>query len=748
MITSNGKKNKFKMAFTNQIDIDLSTESIKLDTSRALLLLTNSSYGNKSGITNLYDTLTVHEILYILLTVVLMPVIIITNVLVVTAVGKYKKLQTPTNFFIVSLAFADISIAIVLPFFTAVEIISENVVDTIACIAPNRILMMASGVSILMLSLIAYDRHLALAYPFRYVELMTKKKIIIFIFLSWLYSATIVWAPIITGWYETIQIPERYCTFEIMHQSEHLLFVSALFAPACLVIFVCYIRIYMIARHHARAIASLESSVQYNLQTHFITKDSKYAKTLAVVIGAFLLLWLPFQICLLYEVVTYHVMESWIRNYCGFLAFANSALNPWVYAYKSVDIRLAFKKISRSLSTIIQLGHIQDDERRISVVSNIYSNFGRDIHLSRTDSHFDEPHCSTVEVELHSDKDYLNHAMTAGDEYTGASTPICTCKDQKLPNTVTGFTDEQFKHLNTCPIRSQDPTKINRNRDSRASSKIVSFLEFLSMDDDFPVDCNLPTIGRTSVMSGMPNPYENPEQKLSAGSKSDMHKNVQRRVSQTSNKSNISDISPKKAISFVEVISFNNDEGKYNVNSENRTWNSEKKYSDCSQYGSPVGRTFNLHQADGTKSPVSKTNSYPGLQCSFSAMPNRKNAFVPEFENNVLSLMGFNSCDESSSVENFINFPTVKKSQGSAVSLNLDFHHNQGLILDAQTLNAQFATNNNGHQELNLQIGPRNCDYGDSKLKASRSYSAFVPPYKNVPRLNRQFSLDHSTGIY
>lgn len=741
------------MAIANQIDIDISTESSKQHTSRALLLLSNSSDGNRSGITSYHD-ITVHEILYIVLTTILVPVIIITNVLVVTAVGKYKKLQTPTNFFIVSLAFADISIAIVLPFFTAVEIVSENITDTIACISPNRILMMASGVSILMLSLIAYDRHLALAYPLRYVDLMTKKKIIIFIFLSWLYSATIVWAPIMAGWYEEIQIPERYCTFEIMHQSEHLLFVSALFAPACIIIFVCYIRIYMIARHHARAIASLESSVQFNLQTHFITKDSKYAKTLAVVIGAFLLLWLPFQICLLYEVVTYHVMESWIRNYCGYLAFANSALNPWVYAYKSVDIRLAFKKISRSLSAVIQHGHIKDDERRISVVSNIYSNFGRDIHLSRTDSRFEDPHCSTVEVELHCGKDYLNQAMTVSDECTGAS-PVCSCKDQRLPNTVTGYTDEQFKHSSTCPLhcKSQDPAKGNRKKDSRSSSKIVSFLEFLSMDDDFPVDCNLPTIGgRTSVVSGMPDHIGTPQQNLSSCSKSEMHKNVQGKVSQTSNISNVSDLSQKRTMSFVDVISFDNDSGKFNIKSDNkRTLNCEQKYSDNSQYGSPVGRTFTIHQSDDTKVPISKTNSYPGLQCSFSAMPYRKNAFVPELENNVLSLMGFYSCDESSSVEDFINFPRINKSRGSTVSVNLDLHHNQGLILDAQTLNAQFATNSNGHQELSLQIGSKNRNYSDSKLKATRSYSAYVPPYslqcKNVPRLTRQFSLDHSTGI-
>ena len=43
------------------------------------------------------------------------------------------------------------------------------------------------------------------------------------------------------------------------------------------------------------------------------------------------------------------IRESHI--YLTFLAFLNSALNPWIYAYKNLEFRAAFKRWYREICT-------------------------------------------------------------------------------------------------------------------------------------------------------------------------------------------------------------------------------------------------------------------------------------------------------------------------------------------------------------------------------------------------------------
>lgn len=304
------------------------------------------------------------EIVGISVAAILVPFILGSNFLVIASVYKFRRLQVPTNYFMVSLAVADMFIALCIPFSTTVELYRFDIHNVYLCLAPNRVLMSACGASILTLATIAYDRYQALEKPLEYITIMTAKKISILIGFSWTYSAFISWIPLLAKWH--IDIESRQCSFSLLHQHAHILLLAAVFAPACLAIFICYFRIYVIARHHARAIAAVENSLHYNLHMQYIMKDTKYAKTLAIVIGTFLSLWLPFQICLLTEMLTGVVVDDWVRNYVAYVAFLNSGLNPWVYAYKNYEFRAAFKRLFKEWC-----GQCCDkNNRRQSVTSN------------------------------------------------------------------------------------------------------------------------------------------------------------------------------------------------------------------------------------------------------------------------------------------------------------------------------------------------------------------------------------------
>lgn len=53
----------------------------------------------------------------------------------------------------------------------------------------------------------------------------------------------------------------------------------------------CYCYIYVVARYHARAIYTVELSLRQQDYSH-----TRYGQTLAITVGLFICLWMPFQV--------------------------------------------------------------------------------------------------------------------------------------------------------------------------------------------------------------------------------------------------------------------------------------------------------------------------------------------------------------------------------------------------------------------------------------------------------------------
>lgn len=284
----------------------------------------------------------------VVIIILMVPFILLSNIFVILSVVRFRRLHTPTNYFIISLAAVDIFVALATPFGIVVEVFhfgnASRPRDVVLCLIPNRVLMMACGVSVLTLATIAYDRHTALVSPLEYVKIMTSRKVAIMVTLTWIYSVAIVWLPLMAGWYD-VPTEVSQCSANLIHGKAPLLFLSAIFVPSCVAILVCYFRIFMVARHHAKAIAAVEFALYRRLQVKFMIKDTKYAKTLALVIGVFLVLWLPYLICIFLKTVSSVKFDIWVQTYLILLAVFNSGINPWIYAFKNNELKSAFKRL-------------------------------------------------------------------------------------------------------------------------------------------------------------------------------------------------------------------------------------------------------------------------------------------------------------------------------------------------------------------------------------------------------------------
>lgn len=88
----------------------------------------------------------------------------------------FRKLRVITNYFVVSLAFADILVAlVVMPFNFSVQFYNEWVFTPIICDLWNSSDVYFTSTSILHLCCISVDRYYAIVKPLKYPIKMTKK---------------------------------------------------------------------------------------------------------------------------------------------------------------------------------------------------------------------------------------------------------------------------------------------------------------------------------------------------------------------------------------------------------------------------------------------------------------------------------------------------------------------------------------------------------------------------------------------
>lgn len=251
-------------------------------------------------------------------------VAIVGNVLVILSVVCNKHLQTVTNFFIVNLAMADLLLStIVLPFSASLEVLGCWVFGRLFCNIWAAVDVLCCTASILSLCIISVDRYIGVKHCLKYPCIMTERKAVVILVLVWVVSTVISVGPLL-GWKEPPPLDDSIC--RITEEPGYALFSSLFsFYLPLMVILIMYFRVYVVAR---RTTSSLEAgmkrernqSVEVVLRIHCrsgmegvrpdskgqplrsslsvrlmkFSREKKAAKTLAIVVGMFILCWLPF----------------------------------------------------------------------------------------------------------------------------------------------------------------------------------------------------------------------------------------------------------------------------------------------------------------------------------------------------------------------------------------------------------------------------------------------------------------------
>uniref|UniRef100_A0A3Q3AL20 Histamine H2 receptor n=1 Tax=Kryptolebias marmoratus TaxID=37003 RepID=A0A3Q3AL20_KRYMA len=265
------------------------------------------------------------------------------NVLVCLAVCASRRLRCLTNCFIVSLAVTDLLLGLlVLPFSALLQLNDEWPLGPVFCNFYISMDVMLCTASILTLLAISVDRYLAVTMPLRYASLVLPWRVAVALMSVWTVSVAVSFLPIQMGWNTvngTVQnhgpwASDRRCRFELNRPyvlTDSLLTFYLPLGAMCWT----YLQIFRIARSQAKRIIT--------------AREHKATLTLAAVIGAFVVCWLPYFILFTVLGLKEHPDPGIVPEFpiVLWLGYANSALNPILYGALNRDFRSAYSHLLR-----------------------------------------------------------------------------------------------------------------------------------------------------------------------------------------------------------------------------------------------------------------------------------------------------------------------------------------------------------------------------------------------------------------
>ncbi|XP_072773839.1 D(1) dopamine receptor-like [Taeniopygia guttata] len=288
------------------------------------------------------------------------------NALVCAAVLRFPHLRSKvTNLFVVSLAVSDLLVAVlVMPWRAASEALGFwpfgafcdlwVAFDILCCTA-----------SILHLCLISLERYWAIASPFLYHRRVTQRLALGAIGAAWLLSLLISFLPVQLRWHKDREqrgsngsAEEGSCEPSLSGAYAISSSLISFYIPVAIMLGT-YGRLFRLARRQLRSISSLErpagrgrscpGSSDWPGESSFnnsLKKETKVLQTLSIIMGVFVCCWLPFFVlnCLLPFCAPAPCVSGAMLSTFTWLGWANSALNPIIYAFNA-EFRAAFASL-------------------------------------------------------------------------------------------------------------------------------------------------------------------------------------------------------------------------------------------------------------------------------------------------------------------------------------------------------------------------------------------------------------------
>ncbi|XP_046681060.1 adenosine receptor A2a [Homalodisca vitripennis] len=275
---------------------------------------------------------------------------VIGNLLVILAFRRERRLRRRTNYYIVSLAAADLLVGLLgIPcaLLTSVGLPPHKHV----CLFTTSLLVVLCTISIFSLVAVSVDRYWAILYPMGYSRNVRTKTAIGIICVCWVAGGIVGFLPLF-GW-NNVQGEISSCFFEEVMSPQFLVFLyfATIIGPAT-VMAAFYTHIYTVVLKQLKQMVTVNgtSSGTHGSMLRVLgaarKREVKATQNLSIIVLFFMVCWIPLYTINFFQAYypPWHA-PSTVTFCCIILSHLNSAGNPLLYAYHLRDFRAALRSL-------------------------------------------------------------------------------------------------------------------------------------------------------------------------------------------------------------------------------------------------------------------------------------------------------------------------------------------------------------------------------------------------------------------
>lgn len=283
--------------------------------------------------------------------------IIAINLLVLVLFVKRRPLRTKTNLLLVSLSVSDLMMGLLgIPMNTACNALVGYKNFSGLCITSAAVYRFIAVSTIFHILIITGERYVSVIYPFRYMLIVTKRRIVILMSSVWFFS--LFMALIQLAWQEFDHFTSRNPTKLRWGLIYNIIgIVVCLLVPLVLMLFF-YVRMFRVIRHQAKQIRKLNNIQESRGSGKHLVAEKRAITIFALMLSIFTCCWSTWYIGLLQDYLSrdvfYAIPPVWLLVF-DFLRFSVSLINPLLYTFLKQDFRRelylmipCFKKYERA----------------------------------------------------------------------------------------------------------------------------------------------------------------------------------------------------------------------------------------------------------------------------------------------------------------------------------------------------------------------------------------------------------------